>query len=78
MLKDRLSCNRHVMPDMGGKELSEKLRHRYPSLKVLFMSGYTEDSISHDGVLEEGVAFLQKPFTPQILGEKIRELLDED
>ena len=67
-----------IMPAMGGKELAETLLEKYPSLRTLFISGYTEDLISHDGVLGEGVSFLQKPFSPQSLAEKVREVLDGD
>lgn len=65
-----------VMPEMNGKELSKKLLARNPSLKVLFMSGYTADAIAHHGMLEEGVCFLQKPFTTLDLAQKVREVLD--
>ena len=67
-----------IMPEMGGKALSEELLKKYPLLKTLFISGYTEDLISRDGMLDEGIDFLQKPFTPKKLEEKIRELLDRD
>jgi len=66
-----------VMPGMGGKALYEKLKQSRPELKVLYMSGYTEDAIAHHGVLDPGVAFLEKPFTPESLGRKIRQVLDE-
>jgi PAS domain S-box-containing protein len=65
-----------VMPLMGGKELSGRLREQFPWLKILFSSGYTDDAISDQGVLGEGVAFLQKPYTPSVLAKKVRELLD--
>ncbi len=67
-----------IMPQMGGKELAEKLLKKYPALKILFVSGYTENAIDHDGVFDEGVSFLQKPFTPQELAQNIRKLLDKD
>lgn len=67
-----------IMPEMGGRELSESLMETYPSLKTLFISGYAGESISRDGVLEDGFEFLQKPFTPETLAERIRELLDRD
>lgn len=67
-----------VMPEMNGRDLAKNLLSLYPDLKWLFMSGYTEDVIAHHGVLEEGVQFLQKPFTAAILAEKIRETLDWD
>jgi len=65
-----------VMPHIGGKELSGRLKERKPELKVLYLSGYTADSIVHHGVLDEGVAFLHKPFTPGELARKVREVLD--
>jgi two-component system, cell cycle sensor histidine kinase and response regulator CckA len=65
-----------VMPQIGGKPLSEKLTLERPEIKVLFLSGYTADSIVHHGVLEEGVAFLHKPFTAGDLARKVREVLD--
>jgi signal transduction histidine kinase/PAS domain-containing protein len=65
-----------VMPGMNGKELRDRLLASRPDLKCLFMSGYTADVISHYGVLEEGVHFLQKPFTIQTLAAKVREALD--
>ena len=66
-----------VMPEMGGRELAQRLTTRQPSLKVLFLSGYTDDAIVHHGVLDAGVAFLQKPFKPDELVRKIREVLDD-
>ncbi len=66
-----------IMPEMNGKALSEQLTASYPALKVLFISGYTDETISRRGVLEEGVAFLQKPFTPSRLAHKVREVLDQ-
>ena len=67
-----------IMPEMGGKELSEKLLKKYPKVKTLYISGYSEDTISHHGVLEYGTHFLEKPFSTQALSEKIREMFDED
>jgi two-component system, cell cycle sensor histidine kinase and response regulator CckA len=67
-----------IMPEMGGKELSEELLEKYPKVKTLFISGYSEDSISHHHVLNEGTYFLEKPFSTQALSEKIREMLDAD
>ena len=66
-----------VMPQMGGKELSDKIRTLRPQIKVLFMSGYTNDAIVHHGVLDRNVAFLQKPFVPSALAHKVREVLDK-
>lgn len=65
-----------VMPEMNGRELAGKLQHMYPNLKCLFMSGYTANVIAHHGVLDEGVAFINKPFSKQALALKIREVLD--
>jgi PAS domain S-box-containing protein len=65
-----------VMPSMSGRELVQRLTAKYPHLRVLYMSGYTDDIITSGGVLEPGLAFLQKPFTPSVLAEKVREVLD--
>ena len=59
-----------VMPDMSGRELRDKLLVIRPDLKVLFMSGYTSNIIAHHGVLEEGMQFIQKPFSMKRLGRK--------
>jgi two-component system cell cycle sensor histidine kinase/response regulator CckA len=66
-----------VMPGASGPELTSQLVERRPTLKVIYMSGYTEDAIVHHGVLNPGVAFLDKPFTADTLGRKIREVLDQ-
>jgi len=65
-----------IMPRMGGKVMAEWLKTSYPDLKILFTSGYTEDAIAHHGVLDEGVEFLPKPYSPASLARKVRELLD--
>jgi two-component system cell cycle sensor histidine kinase/response regulator CckA len=64
-----------VMPYLGGRELADRLAKRWPRIKVLFMSGYTDDTIMPVGVLKNGTAFIQKPFTPEQLAVKVRELL---
>nr|WP_275888428.1 response regulator [Desulfobulbus alkaliphilus] len=65
-----------VMPGMNGLDLARNLLSRYPGIKTLFMSGYTDDVIAHHGVLDEGVHFIQKPFSMRVLGEKLREALE--
>ena len=64
-----------VMPEMGGKELVEKLRPLSPNTKVIYCSGYTEDAIFHSGGLEAGVYFLQKPYTVAAVARKVRDVL---
>ncbi|HET8546491.1 MAG TPA: response regulator, partial [Bryobacteraceae bacterium] len=66
-----------IMPKMSGRELADHLRDCRPNLKVLFVSGYTDSAIVHHGILEEGTVFLQKPFTPEQIAGKVREVLDE-
>ena len=65
-----------VMPEMNGRELAENLLSHYPDLKRLFMSGYTANVIAHHGVLDEGVHFIQKPFSKKDLERKLREVLE--
>jgi two-component system, cell cycle sensor histidine kinase and response regulator CckA len=65
-----------IMPGVSGPELAKLLTLRQPNLRVLYMSGYTFNVIAQGGMLEDGVAFLQKPFTPSTLAEKVREVLD--
>jgi CheY-like chemotaxis protein len=67
-----------VMPAMSGRELTEYLRHHYKNLKILFMSGYTDDAVVRHGIIEKEHAFLQKPFSPIALVKKVRELLDNN
>lgn len=64
-----------IMPGPSGKQIAESLMVRQPSLKVLFMSGYTADIIHHHGVLDPGINFLQKPFNPRHLAKKVRDIL---
>ena len=66
-----------VMPQMSGRELAFQLENERPEMKVLYMSGHTEDAIVHHGALAEGVAFLQKPFSREVLAARVRRLLDE-
>ncbi len=65
-----------VMPTMGGKELVARLKKSRPDLKALYMSGYTDNAIVHQGVLDPGTPFLQKPFTMETIALRIREVLD--
>ena len=64
-----------VMPGMNGRQLADKIRSFFPQLKVLFMSGYTANVIVDNGVLKEGMEFIQKPFSINGLSEKIRSIL---
>src|SRR5713101_7637385 len=65
-----------IMPGASGRELAKRLALRQPNMRVLYISGYTFNVIAQGGLLEDGVAFLQKPFTPSTLAEKVREVLD--
>ena len=66
-----------IMPKLNGKELIEKIRENYPDVKVLFISGYTDNHIVHDGLLEKNINFVQKPFSIMALRKKIRQILDD-
>jgi signal transduction histidine kinase/CheY-like chemotaxis protein len=72
----RLLITDVVMPDMNGRELAARVRQRYPDVQCLYMSGYTSDVIAHQGVLDEGVHFIEKPFTLKALATKVRQVLD--
>jgi PAS domain S-box-containing protein len=65
-----------VMPEMNGRDLAGKITPLYPDIRLLFMSGYTANVIAHQGVLDDGVAFIQKPFSMADMTEKVREVLD--
>jgi two-component system cell cycle sensor histidine kinase/response regulator CckA len=66
-----------VMPGMSGRKLVDRLKVIHPEMKVLYMSGYTDDAIFHHGILESGVNFIQKPFNVDGLARKVREVLDK-
>ncbi len=66
-----------IMPEMGGKELATQLATIHPETCVLFISGYTDNAIVHQGVLKPGIHFVQKPFTPTDLAAKVRKILDD-
>jgi PAS domain S-box-containing protein len=66
-----------VMPGMSGRELAERLIVEYPALEVLYLSGYTDEAIAHHGLLRAGIELLHKPFTPDALARRVREVLDK-
>jgi CheY-like chemotaxis protein len=66
-----------VLPQMSGRELAERLKVLRPDIRVLYMSGYTDDAILRHGVIGQETAFLQKPFTTASLTRKVREVLDQ-
>jgi DNA-binding NtrC family response regulator len=82
-----LICERHkqpihllisdvIMPELGGRELASRLAQKHPTIKVLYMSGYMDASSLFHRSLESKLSFLQKPFTPDALARKVREVLD--
>jgi two-component system cell cycle sensor histidine kinase/response regulator CckA len=64
-----------IMPGMNGAQLATQLSAPRPEMKVLYVSGYTDDTIVRQGVLEQGLSFLQKPFSPKTLARKVGEVL---
>jgi len=64
------------MPQMSGRQLAERLAALRPAMKVLYMSGYTDDKVFQQSILEAGLAFLEKPLTPDLLSRRVREVLD--
>jgi len=66
-----------IMPKMSGKELYDQIKATAPRIKVLFMSGYTDDALAHHGVLGPELSFLEKPFSPSRLAQKVREVIDK-
>jgi len=65
-----------VMPKMSGRDVATRLLTLHPEMRIVYMSGYAENAIVHHGVLDEGTWFIQKPFSPQALALKVREVLD--
>lgn len=64
-----------IMPEMNGRQLVDKIKEKYPKIKVLFMSGYTDNIIVHHGVLDRGIEFIQKPFMMNEIGLKLKKIL---
>jgi FixJ family two-component response regulator len=67
-----------VLPGLNGKEIFNEVVKHFPVTRVLYMSGYTEDRVATRGILDEGIAFIQKPFSTRALAEKVRQVLDSD
>ena len=65
-----------VMPRMSGRQLADQMPSTHPGIKVLYMSGYTDDAIVHHGIVDADIEFIQKPFTPAALAQKVRDVLD--
>ena len=74
----RLLITDVVLPKMSGREIADVMTAVRPNLKVLFMSGYTDNAIVHHGILDEGINFIQKPFSTKDLLKRIRSILDSD
>ena len=67
-----------IMPEMSGRELAERLSEKHPAMRRLFMSGYTASVIANRGVLDDGMQFMQKPFSRRDLAAKVREALSQE
>ena len=67
-----------ILPRLSGRELAERIMEQRPEIKCLFMSGYTDDAIVHQGVLDASANFIQKPFMPDGLAHRVREVLDQE
>jgi DNA-binding NtrC family response regulator len=65
------------MPGLGGPELAKRVSARYPQIKVLYMSGYADAALVPEGILQDDLSFLQKPFTPAALKERVRAVLGQ-
>jgi len=65
-----------IMPGMNGRTLSDRLLARWPDLRVLFVSGYTDVEIAPHGIFDPGVSLLSKPYTPELLQSRVRQILD--